>query len=93
MSHAALIPDELYRAIEAYAARRGESAEEAILAWPERLREQRECAPVEDNDANVYHPADDPLAAFLGRSELPSPDAIRWHDDAIAQEALDAHDA
>ncbi len=84
MSHAVLIPDELYRAIEAYAARRGESIEAAILAWAESPREQR--APVEDNDANAYNPADDPLAAFLGRGELTSPDAIRRH------EALDAHD-
>jgi hypothetical protein len=90
MNHAVLIPNELYRAIEEYAARRGESAEAAILVWAESLRGER--APGEKNDADVYNPADDPLAAFLGRGELPSPDAIRRHDDAIAQEALDAHD-
>ena len=83
MSHAVTIPDELYRTIEAYAARRGESAEDAILAWARSLHEQRELAPVEDNGTAAYHPDDDPLAVFLGTGVLTSPDAMRRHDGAI----------
>ncbi len=92
MSHAVVIPDDLYRAIEDYAARRGESAEETILAWARSLLEQAEQASAEEDEASVYDPADDPLAAFLGQGVLTSPDAIRRHDEAIAQEALGAHE-
>ena len=93
MSHAVVIPDELYRAIEEYAERRGESAEAAILAWSRSLHEQEEQAPAEEDGANVYDPTDDPLAAFLGKGVLTSPDAIRRHDEAIAEEALAEHRA
>jgi hypothetical protein len=95
MSHAVMIPDDLYRVIEAYAAGRGESAEAVILAWARGLGEQHEQrgqAPVEEDDTFVYNPADDPLAAFLGKGELTSADAIRRHDEAVAWEALDAHE-
>lgn len=90
MSHTITIPDELYHAIEEYAARRGETAESAILAWAESLHAVSEPGTAEELDS-AYDPADDPLAAFLGKGELTSPDAIRRHDEAIADEALDAH--
>lgn len=89
MSHTIMIPDELYRAIEAYAARRGESAEAAILAWAQSLHSESKSETNNNND--VYDPADDPLALYLGKGQLTSPDAIRRHDEAIADEALDAH--
>ena len=91
MSHAVMIPDELYRAIEEYAARRGETAEAAIRTWAESLYTQNHVDEADENGNYVYDPADDPLAAFLGKGELTSPDAIRRHDDDIAEEALDDH--
>lgn len=92
MSHTITIPDELYRAIEVYAARRGETAEAAILAWAGGLPNHQDEARPEDVDGYVYDPAQDPLAAFLGRGELTHPDAIRRHDEVIADEALDVHE-
>lgn len=40
----------------------------------------------------VYHSADDPLAAYLGRGELTDTDAIRNHDAVFGAEALNPHD-
>lgn len=95
MSHTIELPDELYRAIERYAAQRGETAEAVIVAWAESLATPSsppllEQAP-EGMSGYVYDPAEDPLAEFLGAGELTAPDAIRRHDEAIAAEALDAH--
>lgn len=89
MSHIINIPDELDRAIEEYAARRDETAEAAIRAWAENLHALNE--PEADDGDFVCDPAGDPLAGFLGKGELTSPDAIRRHDEAIADEALDVH--
>jgi hypothetical protein len=95
MSHTIELPDELYRAIERYAAQRGETAESFILAWAESLATTSppplpEQTP-EEMSGYVYDPAEDPLAEFLGTGELSASDAIRRHDEAIAAEALDAH--
>ena len=87
MSHAVYLPDDVYRTIEAYAAKHGQKPEEVIQTWALALREQAEPTP----DTFQYDPAEDPLAEFLGTGELISPDAIRKHDEAIAEEALNAH--
>lgn len=86
MSHVLELPDEVYKRIEAYAASRGLTPEEAVRVWADRL-EQAEGG----GEEWVYNPADDPLAEFLGTGELVEPDAIRRHDEVIAEEALDAH--
>jgi hypothetical protein len=95
MSHAVLIPDELYRAIEAYAARRGESAEAAILAWAESLREQRseatgETVPTEAS-GRIDDPQHDPWAGFRGIAEARSADSIDRHDAYLAEEYTATH--
>lgn len=91
MSHTITIPDELYRAIEEFAARQGETAEAAIIAWAESLYKRGDPALAVEDSGFVYDPADDPLAAFLGKGEMTHPDAIRRHDEAVADEASDAH--
>ncbi|WIG59256.1 MAG: hypothetical protein OJF49_002003 [Ktedonobacterales bacterium] len=87
MSHAIYLPDNVYQTIKVYAAKHGQKPEEFIQAWALALREQAEPAP----ETFHYDPAEDPLAEFLGTGELTSPDAIRKHDEAIAEEALNAH--
>jgi hypothetical protein len=66
MSHAVVIPDELYYAIADYAARRGESAEEVILAWARSLREQEEQAPEEDGTVQLRVPHFPTIASLAG---------------------------
>jgi hypothetical protein len=96
MSHAVLIPDELYRMIEEYAARRGESAEAAILAWAESLREQQseataETAPTEAASDRINDPEHDPWAGFRGIAEVRSADSIDRHDAYLAEEYTATH--
>jgi hypothetical protein len=91
MSHVIQLPDDVYQTLEAYAAQRGQTPEAVVLSWARALREQLAQSLVTDMSSFVYDPADDPLATFLGTGELIAPDAIRRHDEAIAEEALDAH--
>ena len=90
MSHVFSLPDEAYERIEAYAARHGQTVEELIVVWAQAL--DRESPTQVTPGTAVYDPADDPLADFLGKGELTSPDAIQRHDEAIAAEAIDAHE-
>jgi hypothetical protein len=92
MAHTVELPDDLYRAIERYAAERGETAEALILAWAQSLTNPASHPSPTQTAEPMYDPADDPLAEFLGTVELIEPDAVRRHDEVIADEALDAHD-
>lgn len=87
MSKVLELPDDIYRKIETYAAHYGQTAEEAIRMWADMLESQAGGGAKQF----VYNPADDPLAEFLGTGELIEPDAIRRHDEVIADEALDTH--
>lgn len=82
MSRVLELPDDVYTQIEVYAANHGQTPAEVVREW---------AATNANADGVVYNPADDPLAAFLGTGELIEPDAIRRHDEVIAEEALDAH--
>lgn len=90
MSHVIELPDDLYRAIERYAAARGETAEAVVIALAQRVAERATAPLVEDISGYVYDPADDPLAEFLGTVELTQPDAVRRHDEVFGSEGFDA---
>ena len=84
MSHTLSLPDEVYQLIKDYAAARGQSAEEVVVAWASSIAGKSR-QPTEA----VYNPADDPLAEFLGTGELTDPEAIRHHDAVFAEEGTD----
>lgn len=95
MSHIITIPDELYRAIEEYAARRGETAEAAVLAWAEQLAQSPASAtPTEVSDASgrVDDPRFDPWAGFRGVAQAKSADSVDRHDQYLAEDALATHE-
>jgi hypothetical protein len=95
MSHAVLIPDELYRTIEEYAARRGESVEAAILAWAASLKQRSEAASEmarTEAASRIDDPAHDPWAGFRGIAEVRSPDSIDRHDAYLAEEYTATHE-
>lgn len=95
MSHAIIIPDELYRTIEEYAARRGESAEAAVLAWAASLK-QSSATTTEAASTESASPIDDPLrdpwAGFRGMTAVHSPDSIDRHDAYLAEEYMASHE-
>ncbi|HEU5440135.1 MAG TPA: hypothetical protein VFU88_12675 [Ktedonobacterales bacterium] len=79
MTHTLSLPDEVYQRIKAYAAARGQTAEEAVAAWAASIAQ-----PSQEPAEAAYNPADDPLAEFLGMGELTDPEAIRRHDEVFA---------
>lgn len=96
MSHAVTVPDELYRAIEDYATRRGESAEAVILAWAESLKQRSDAtteSPPSEVSSRVNNPTYDPWAGFRGIAEGRSADSIDRHDTYLAQEYTFPHAA
>lgn len=101
MSHTISIPDELYHAIEEYAARRGETAEAAVLAWAEQLARFTASAPSmpESGPENglevpsrVDNPRFDPWAGFRGVAEAKSADSVDRHDSYLAEDAFATHE-
>jgi hypothetical protein len=84
------LPDDVYRALEAYANERRQSPEEAIAAWlrdiqrrAERQGEEAERAPTSEMG--------DPWEGFYAAFESPYPDLTERHDYYIGQAALDPH--
>ncbi len=90
MGHTIELPDDLYRAIERYAAQRGETAEAVIIALAQGVAARASAPTVEDISGYIYNPAEDPLAEFLGTVELTQPDAVRRHDEVFGSEGIDA---
>jgi hypothetical protein len=95
MSHTITIPDELYRAIEEFAARHGETAEAAILAWAESLvRSGTGTTPMANSEpaSRVDDPRYDPWAGFRGATEAMSADSVDRHDVYLAEDYLANHE-
>ncbi len=98
MSHTIELPDEIYRALERYAAQRGQTPEAAVLAWATTI--QREVAAATDQSSaqdalqdGVNDPARDPWAGFRGATTALSPDSLDRHDAYLAEEYTKSHDA
>lgn len=95
MSRTIELPEELYRAIEHYAANRGETAQAIILDWATTI--QREVArtttavPTTREDG-VNDPARDPWAGFRGATTALSSDSLDRHDAYFAEEYMKSHD-
>jgi hypothetical protein len=94
MSHTIELPDELYRALERYAAQRGQTAEAAILAWATTI--QREATAATNHSGaqtSINDPTRDPWAGFRGATTALSPDSLDRHDAYLAEEYTKRHDA
>ena len=99
MSHTIELPDELYRAIERYAAQRGETAEAVIVAWAASIQREVLTAPAESRNGATgsiadgnNDPARDPWAGFRGATTALSPDSLDRHDAYLAEEYTKSHD-
>ena len=100
MSQAIMLPDDLYRALAAYAAQRRQTPEEALAALIRSLPAE-ECAPTSgtnsaestQNDSEATSTGfDDPWQGFYGAFESEHPDLAERHDYYIGQESLNPHD-
>ena len=85
MSQALQIPDEVYQAIQEYAAIRGQTPEEAVAAWVSSLTPQAD-ANSPDADRLIDDPNHDPWPGFRGTATALSPDSIDRHDAYLAEE-------
>lgn len=88
MSHVLELPDEVYKQIEAYAARRGQTPADVVREWA-AANAGTESMPGEQR---VGNPAYDPWAGFRGISQALSPDSVDRHDEYLAAEYEDTHE-
>ena len=84
MSHIFQVPDEIYREIASYAAKRGQTPDSLLTTLLEegvdQLKQTDSMAAIRKTP---YDPANDPLAPFIGRFETNSIDFdwIERHDE------------
>ena len=93
MNHTIQLPEAVYQTIAAYAARHGQTPEEAIASWAghiENLPGGGAPPPAKGGaEERVNNPAFDPWAGFRGITTALSPDSVERHDAYIAEESLD----
>ena len=87
MSHIFQLPDELYERLQAYAARRGKTVDELLLAYAEEIARQPEGS--ESGTQSVSEV--DPLAPFIGAFKFGVGDLAEHHDRYLAQAYADEH--
>jgi hypothetical protein len=100
MSQAIMLPDDLYRALAAYAAQRRQTPEEALAALVRSLPAEEHAltsstngtASTQNGSETASTAFDDPWQGFYGAFESEHPDLAERHDYYIGQEALDPHD-
>lgn len=86
MSHVIELSDEVYKAIEAYAAKHKQTPEEVIQAWAKAASTGETATGHEAGEhERVNDPAYDPWAGFRGVTELLSEDSLDRHDAYLAQ--------
>lgn len=95
MSHIFQFPDDVYRAIETYAAHRRQSPEDVILDWAMNIQCQVELEQgvVTTNGGKGYDSACDPWAGFRGAFEAVEDDLIERHDEYLAEEYVNSHES
>jgi hypothetical protein len=96
MSHVIELPDDLYRAIERYAAEHGETAEAVIIALAQSVAAQAGPAkPTGEQPAEngIDDPTRDPWAGFRGITTMLSPDSLERHDAYLAEEYTKRHES
>jgi hypothetical protein len=100
MSQAVMLPDDLYRALAAYAAQRRQTPEEALAALVRSLSvDEHQSADSTNGTESTRNGSeatstgfDDPWQGFYGAFESTHPDLAERHDYYIGQEALNPHD-
>lgn len=102
MSHTITLPDELYRALETYAAERQQTPEEALASLVRDIQPQgagaAPVAPTGDQqtagtpDAEDNAEYGDPWEGFRGKYTADVPDLMLNHDKYLAEAYLDTHD-
>ncbi|HET9979451.1 MAG TPA: hypothetical protein VFQ32_03340 [Ktedonobacterales bacterium] len=96
MSQAIMLPDDLYRALAAYAAQRRQTPEEAIAALVRNLPAEEHpptsrvnSAESTQNDSEAPSTRfDDPWQGFYGAFESNHPDLSERHDYYMGQKSL-----
>jgi hypothetical protein len=82
MSHFFQVPDDIYKEIATYAAKRGQTPDALLIALLEedvdQLRQTDAMAAIRNAP---YDPAHDPLAPFIGRFDDDDLDWIEKHDE------------
>jgi len=86
MSHAILVPDELYRKVQDYAARSAQEPDALIVEWVEQAAEQ--AAHTIEEEADL---ANDPLFQVAGMFASNEPGWVDRHDEYLADEYGNAH--
>ena len=100
MSQAIMLPDDLYRALTAFAAQRHQTPEEALAALVRGLPAEERPPTSGTNSAESTQNGpeatstgfDDPWQGFYGAFESERPDLAERHDYYIGQESLNPHD-
>src|SRR5690348_11913360 len=96
MSQAIMLPDDLYRALAAYAAQRKQTPEEALAALVRSLPSDEQDATgnmdsaesARNGSESAHASSDDPWQGFYGAFESEHPDLAERHDYYIGQESL-----
>ena len=95
MSQTLQLSDELYRALERYAAEHQQTPEEALASLLQGVP-QTGAEPVQEPESNRGEKEEgeysDPWEGFYGAFEAKYPDLIERHDYYIGQEALETHE-
>jgi hypothetical protein len=87
MSYTFQVPDELYERLEEYAARRGQTPDELLLAYIEEIARQAEGG--QPGQQSVV--GEDPLLPFVGAFVFGVRDLAEHHDHYLAQAYVDDH--
>lgn len=99
MSQAIMLPDDLYRALAAYAAQRRQTPEEALAALVRSLPAQERpptsdtnsAEPTENDSEATSTGFEDPWQGFYGAFESDHPDLRERHDYYMGQKSLHPH--
>jgi hypothetical protein len=98
MGHVIELPDHIYRAIERYAAKRGQSPEAVILEWGKAIEAEVEAqaqagaAPSTSFDpSRIDNPQFDPWSGMHRAFTANPADLTVRHDEYLAEEYADTH--
>ena len=86
MSHAVLLPDELYQKIRDFAERSAQEPDALIVGWVEQAAQQVTLTPQEEIDL-----ANDPLFQIAGIFASDQPGWVDRHDEYLADEYANTH--